>query len=103
MLSFCNILDLKITHLEKSFNQYSDLITDNLVVAWHSKAKTFKLLHKLGVFYKRKFPKLTSKMQVSFVNETPVLHLKFAVHLCQINTPMFIKLKRLQGQGRCVQ
>jgi hypothetical protein len=40
--SFCRILDLKITHLKKIF-----------------------------VFHKRKFSKVTSKMQVSFVNEAP--------------------------------
>ncbi len=43
---------------------------------WSFKSKN--LLHyftKLSVFHKRKFPKLRSKMQVSFVNEAPDLYL----------------------------
>jgi hypothetical protein len=46
--SFCKILGLKIAHLEKNFDQYSDLKSDILVPARHSKAKTTKLLHKIG-------------------------------------------------------
>jgi hypothetical protein len=35
------------------------------------KRKTIALLQKLYIIHKRKLPKLTSKMLVSFVNEAP--------------------------------
>jgi hypothetical protein len=47
ILSFCQILKLKITHLEKIFIWYSGLTSNIIIQAWHSKAKTIKLLHKI--------------------------------------------------------
>jgi hypothetical protein len=47
ILIFCKILDLKITHLEKNFDQYSALISSIITQPWHSKARTIILLHKI--------------------------------------------------------
>jgi hypothetical protein len=45
------------------------LIDAIIIQAWHLKNKTLHYLAKLYVIQKRKFPKLKSEKQVSFVNE----------------------------------
>jgi hypothetical protein len=47
------------------------LISSIVIQAWHSKLKLLHYLTKFYVFHKRKFPKLMSEMQVSFMNEAP--------------------------------
>jgi hypothetical protein len=41
IVSFFIILDLKISRLEKNFHQYSGVISDIMIPAGHSKAKTY--------------------------------------------------------------
>jgi hypothetical protein len=69
--SICKILDPKITHLKQMFDKYFCTISAIVIQAWHLKVKTTKLLHKIVLFQRRKFPKLMSETQVSFVNEAP--------------------------------
>jgi hypothetical protein len=45
--SFCKILDLKITHLKKNFDEYFCLISATVIQGWHSRVKTITLLNKL--------------------------------------------------------
>jgi hypothetical protein len=54
-------------HLEIFLTNISAIV----IQAWHSKIKTITLLHKIACISMRKFPKLTSETQVSFVNEAP--------------------------------
>jgi hypothetical protein len=37
---FCKILNLKITHFEKNYDQYFGLISDISILAWKKKQKT---------------------------------------------------------------
>jgi hypothetical protein len=64
-------IDPRKTHFEKNFDQHFGLISDNLIQALHLKVQTIILLQKLCIFQKRKFSKVTSKMQASVVNEAP--------------------------------
>jgi hypothetical protein len=47
--------------LRENFNQCSDLISDIMVQAWHSKAKTIKLLLKIGCISSEKISKTCLK------------------------------------------
>jgi hypothetical protein len=52
----------KITHSEKNFDQYSGMISAIVIQAWHSKAKTIKLLPKIWEYFIReKFQNLCQK------------------------------------------
>jgi hypothetical protein len=66
MPSFGKILNLKISHLKKNFDEYFCLISAIIIRGLHSKVT------KLYVFHKRKFPKFMSETQVSYVHEAPV-------------------------------
>jgi hypothetical protein len=72
IISFCEILVLKITHLKKNFDYYFCLISAFVIQAWHSEVKTITLLHKIARNLDVKIPKSYVRNARELVNEAPV-------------------------------
>jgi hypothetical protein len=57
MPQFCIILDPKIIHSKKIFDQYFCVIFAIVIQAWHLKVKTITLLHKIACISEEQIPK----------------------------------------------
>jgi hypothetical protein len=68
ILSFCEVLDLRITRFRDMFDYYFHLISTIVFLAWPSNKKKL-LFSAQNCVSKRKFLKLASETLISFVNE----------------------------------